>query len=363
MSARPQELRSRAAAAAPARSTLARTDADRRLFDSVGAFLFSHRLEPTPANYLLAYKLVTRTNAAAVAAIERATSDGVRLSQREADRIVKEARVQLDESERMCPSQVDAMEEARRQLDVIEAIVGITHADAERYGRDLERGAAELRAFSPSDPLEDLLRVTAKMIERTKEAEDQLQSTSHEVQSLRRELASMSEAAKTDPLTGLANRRGLEDRVAWLQKSGIVFSAAICDIDRFKAINDTHGHAVGDRVLEAVARIIEEASHGHLVARYGGEEFVVLLRGLRAPAAAKFIEVARHDLAGRQLKVRETGRDIGAVSFSAGVAEARPEEPWSDLIRRADAMLYRAKSLGRNRIEVEEATAISAGSV
>ena len=85
------------------------------------------------------------------------------------------------------------------------------------------------------------------MIERTREAQRQLDATTLEVQSLRRELASMSEAARTDALTGLANRRALEDRFEWLQRSGTVFSAALCDIDLFKAINDSHGHGVGGR--------------------------------------------------------------------------------------------------------------------
>ena len=336
-------------------------DAERRIFNAVGRFLFDHRLEPSPANYLLAYKLVTRTNAAAVAAVEQATSDGVRLSQGEADRIMKAAGVRLEEFEASYAGPAEAMEEANRQLEIVETIVGTTQAHAARYGRDLELTAAQLRAVSEGDPLEDLLRITANMLARTREAESQLQSTTSEVQSLRRELASISEEARTDALTGLANRRALEDRLAWLQRSGLTFSAAICDIDHFKAINDGHGHPVGDRVLKAVAGVLEASCPGHMVARYGGEEFVVLLAATRASAAAALIESARAELAGRRFKVRETGEEIGAVTFSAGIADARPAEPWPEIVNRADAMLYRAKRRGRNRVELDAGGAEGGG--
>lgn len=330
----------------------ARRAEDRPLFDAVGRFLEEHRLDYSPANYLLAYTLVTRANPAAVAAIEEATSDGVRLSQRDADRILFEAGVALSGSAAVASPTDDMLEQARLQLEAVAAIAGASHARTAQFGRDLETSAAELRT-SPDDALEDLLRITGGMIERTREAQRQLDATTQEVQSLRRELASMSEAARTDALTGLANRRALEDRFDWLQRSGMAFSAALCDVDLFKAINDSHGHGVGDRVLKAVASVLDATSAGHLVGRYGGEEFVVLLGGVRAAAAASLMESARCELARRSFRVRGTDAPIGQVTFSAGVVEGRPGQGWDELIARADVMLYQAKSLGRNRVETE----------
>ena len=324
----------------------------RPLFEAIGHFLDQHRLDPLPSNYLLAYVLITRASPAALAAVAAATSDGVRLSQRDADRILDDTGLGRPGAV-LAPAPVDdILEQARRQLEAVEALVGNSRGHAANFERDLETSAAELRTSEAA--LEDLLRITADMIERTRQSERQLEETTHEVHSLRQELASMSEAARTDALTGLANRRALEDRFDWLRKSGMVFSAAICDVDRFKGINDSHGHGVGDRVLKVVSGILQENSAGHLVGRYGGEEFVLLFGGLRAPAAVSLMDAARRELADRHFRVRDTEAPLGRVTFSAGVVEGRPGESWYELIARADAMLYRAKENGRNRIEIED---------
>jgi diguanylate cyclase len=332
----------------------AKADADRRLFNAVGAFLAEHRLQPSPANYLLAHELVTRSNAAALAAVEAATSDGVRLTQGDADRIMKSSGIgNPGESDAVSKMGGEALDQAQRQLEIVESIVGDTQAHAERYGRELETSAAQLSALPDQNPIEDLLRITAGMMERTKAAEKQLQRTTEEVQSLRRELASASQEARTDPLTGLPNRRALEDRLALLQENGEEFSAAVCDIDRFKAVNDGHGHAVGDRVLKAIAQVLEESCPGHMVARFGGEEFVVLLAGTDVAAAAELLDLARFELGSRSFKVRETDDSLGSITISAGVAQLRRGETWTELLMRADTLLYEAKAAGRNRIKSE----------
>jgi diguanylate cyclase len=327
---------------------------NRLLFTAVGAFLADHRLDPTPSNYMLAYALVTRSNEAAVAAIEAATGDGFRLTQRDADRIMEESGIGKGAAIHRPDAESNALAEACKQLELVEGIVGKTQAHAQSYGRALESSAARLSAFAGGDPIEDLLRITGEMVERTKAAEKQLQQTNEEVQSLRRELASVSEEARTDPLTGLPNRRALEDCYARLQREGGVFTAAVCDIDSFKAVNDTHGHAIGDRVLKAVAGVLQTSCHGHVVSRFGGEEFVVLFGGTSAKQAMELIEGARAELAARTFRVRETDKPLGQVTLSAGVAQARPGEGWTELLQRADGLLYEAKAAGRNRVHVAE---------
>jgi diguanylate cyclase len=235
---------------------------------------------------------VTRTDAAAAAAVAEVTSDGVRLTQRDADRILKESGIFISDDQLSQKSGQEALEQARRQLEMVESIVGRSWEHAERYGRELETSAAQLSALSVEDPLEDLLRITAEMMDRTKAAERQLQQMNEEVQSLRVELANVSVEARTDPLTGLPNRRALEDRVVRLEEEGNLFSVAVCDIDCFKAVNDTYGHAVGDRVLKGVARVLQTSCPGQMVTRFGGEEFVVLLDGTCAAAATDLMELA-----------------------------------------------------------------------
>ncbi len=160
-----------------------------------------------------------------------------------------------------------------------------------------------------------------------------------------------------DPLTGLANRRTLDEylerELSRLRRSSQYVSVLMCDVDHFKQYNDHYGHQAGDACLRAVAgalsRVIRRSSD--LVARYGGEEFVIVLPVTDLYGATKVAEEARalvHDLA-----ILHDKSSVGAtVSISVGVVCADPEdvqEP-SELLSRADAALYEAKRAGRDRV-------------
>jgi len=143
------------------------------------------------------------------------------------------------------------------------------------------------------------------------------------------------------------NRRGLEALIprerARAHRSGTRLAVIALDIDRFKAINDTRGHLVGDRVLVAVARLIVATCRAtDLVARWGGEEFVVWLDG--AEGAHTCAERIRRAVA-------EAFPEGTAVTMSAGVATlTHPDDPLDAVLERADARLYQAKRLGRDRV-------------
>lgn len=167
------------------------------------------------------------------------------------------------------------------------------------------------------------------------------------------EAASMREMAYRDPLTGAANRRRLEDELAYQARvvgSGLDVALVYLDLDRFKSINDTLGHAVGDRVLVTVAHVLErEVRSGDLVARLGGEEFVVVAPGMALADARDMAERLRTVLPaaiGRAADVR--------VTASLGVTALRAAEDPARVIERGDALMYRAKRGGRNRVEVED---------
>ncbi|MFP5343034.1 MAG: diguanylate cyclase [Candidatus Limnocylindria bacterium] len=157
--------------------------------------------------------------------------------------------------------------------------------------------------------------------------------------------------ASTDALTGLPNRRYFDEYVslsARRRRSGDAVGILMVDIDRFKVLNDTHGHGVGDEVLRAVAAaIVTAVREDDVPARFGGEEFVVLLRN---PDPGVAIEVGeRIRAAVRNLDLREHGVD--GVSVSVGVAVAtEPDAPIEDLIATADRAMYRAKRGGRDRV-------------
>ncbi|SBW04390.1 Diguanylate cyclase [uncultured Alphaproteobacteria bacterium] len=171
---------------------------------------------------------------------------------------------------------------------------------------------------------------------------------------VRRSHRRLESLAAIDPLTGLLSR--LAFAVVFAQASERALreprptSLAFFDIDHFKAINDTHGHAVGDQVLVAVAERLHQAVRGSdALCRWGGEEFLLLLEDCDLGAAEAVADKARDAVAATPL-VLPGGVTI-ALTVSAGVAERDLGEDADALIARADAALYRAKDSGRNRTE------------
>lgn len=151
--------------------------------------------------------------------------------------------------------------------------------------------------------------------------------------------------SRTDPLTGLLNRRAFIDALAALRTPYVI---AVIDIDRFKAINDTHGHGAGDKVLVEVAEELKLAFGGDaLLARLGGEEFGIVMPDPGRDAALATLDRARSMLEHRAFQV--AGQQI-SVTFSAGLSKAGGEQGYSILLTDADKALYLAKAAGRNRI-------------
>lgn len=151
-----------------------------------------------------------------------------------------------------------------------------------------------------------------------------------------------------DSLTGAGNRRLLDDALAELSEEGHEegMSLLMLDIDHFKAVNDQHGHAVGDLCLSRLARLLmADLQPSQRLFRYGGEEFVVLALGSAAQAEA-LGERLRADVEQAQL-IREA-----RITVSIGVATRRPHESVHDWMRRADDAMYQAKQQGRNRCRV-----------
>ena len=164
-------------------------------------------------------------------------------------------------------------------------------------------------------------------------------------------------AAVTDPLTGLYNRRYLEphfERMSdRLKEEGKPFSLLMLDIDHFKLVNDTYGHDAGDQVLQAVAkRIVSNLRGFDTAVRFGGEEFVILLPDSPLSAAVGSSERLCKSMSSSPVPVSNgDGGEAISVTASLGAATMMAgEDSLENLLRRADTALYQAKESGRNRV-------------
>jgi len=176
-------------------------------------------------------------------------------------------------------------------------------------------------------------------------------SASHAQLRLLIDLLGARRDASHDPLTGLANRRSSEHRLEADRARALrvpePMSVLMIDLDHFKRVNDRWGHASGDLVLIAIARILREELRGaDLAVRFGGEEFLAILPGTDGTGALEVAERIRS-----RIQRERVPADDGEIAMTAsiGVATLRGEESEADLVARADAALYRAKATGRNR--------------
>ncbi len=236
----------------------------------------------------------------------------------------------------------------------------------EQTGRFTEATAAHVQAIEKADSVEGLAGVVRSLLadshalhdavgrsrerlQTDRRRADELQTR---VQALEDELRRLSDEVSTDALTQVANRRGLEqafaaEKARAEREDGAPLAVGLIDIDNFKKLNDSLGHAAGDQALKALAAAVRERLRpvDHL-ARFGGEEFVVLLPGSPLPDAQQALTRLQRGLT-EALFLHE-GREV-FVTFSGGVTVWRPGESLQASLERADEALYEAKRAGKNR--------------
>jgi diguanylate cyclase (GGDEF)-like protein len=163
----------------------------------------------------------------------------------------------------------------------------------------------------------------------------------------------ISDLAIRDALTGVYNRRHIVSEINRAEEDAGSFTVCLLDLDHFKRINDTYGHAAGDLALQQVAETIQsEIRHDDCFGRYGGEDFLLLLRDAELEGSMQFLERIR----GRIEALKISGLEHSAsITVSGGIAQYRPGESGTHTINRADEALYAAKAAGRNRIMLEAA--------
>ena len=226
-------------------------------------------------------------------------------------------------------------------------------ADAAREVEQVGQGSALPRLDSNHEVWllsAALRRMTSRLLSLNESMETQVRQRTRELELANQEL---DRQARTDALTGLLNRRGLDAQLrqslAMARRAGRPLSVLLMDLDHFKRINDTFGHDVGDEVLKLLARtLLRRLRDSDICARSGGEEFVALLPDTDLDGARVIAEALVQAMA------QQTDAVWGRVTISVGVATLRPTDSEVKLLRRADEALYEAKGGGRNRVCVED---------
>jgi len=203
----------------------------------------------------------------------------------------------------------------------------------------------------------DMAQIENQMVSTHQElvtARNHVEEAEGRIHALEKELEEVSSLVREDQLTGALNRRGMEEaftkEMARADRMTAPFSVSLLDIDHFKRLNDALGHQAGDRALVHLTGVVRQLLRPtDSLARYGGEEFLVLLPNTDLQMAEKIMQRVQRELT-KQYFLHDNQRVL--ITFSAGVAQLKEGESQPELLKRADAAMYRAKAAGRNRVEL-----------
>jgi diguanylate cyclase len=245
----------------------------------------------------------------------------------------------------------------------LEEIIGLLKAEQralEKFGRLLGETSSGLSARD-SVSREFLQRIASLMaiatdttIDHGRKTASSMNDKSSELVEVKQKLENYKKLAETDALTQLNNRRSFDRAIARIydDKRKVVFSSLIlADIDRFKPVNDSHGHPVGDRILQIVSGIFAARANSQVfVARTGGEEFALILEGFTEDSAARLADELRATVEKTPFVNVANGIDYGPITVSFGLCMASEADGPDDLYIKADRALYASKENGRNRV-------------
>jgi diguanylate cyclase len=306
-----------------------------------------------PESYRLWYEHAAGTNPALSGALEARLRTGAPLT---------DAEVRQLYLQHVVPREREAMERVQERLFALmrEASLAIsqTGLHAAQFEETLGGHSNRLRTMPPLSTINEIvaevLAETHKICAANRSLAQQLESSASEVMTLTQNLERAQAEAVNDPLTGLLNRRGLEQAIAKVFESTDRLPGAsllLADLDRFKQINDSHGHLVGDQVLRAFAQVIRSRIKGSdIAARIGGDEFAVLMPETNLAGAMVLAEQIRTKLMQGRLRPFDREETLGNITVSVGVAYAGAEASLESILKAADTALYSAKNAGRNCI-------------
>jgi diguanylate cyclase len=317
------------------------------------ALMAERQVPPTPDNYQLFYTYVAGDSPA----VTRILSDLISARRVLTPELLADIRNRLFSTTQIEEAFQNIGSEISETVTTMLARLETAQRDAVAYGHTLSAASGELDDATSVDGLQKLVgglvSATRTMEVRTKNLEVELQRSSSEVSELRAKLDDVRKESLTDPLTGIPNRKAfdieLKDAMQQARESHEPLTLLMCDIDHFKAFNDTWGHTTGDQVLRLVAQCLSENVKGRdTAARYGGEEFAVVLRNTQLAHAVNLANQIRLFVERKKLVKKSTGDILGTISISIGAAELSPDDSVVSFVQRADTCLYAAKGAGRN---------------
>jgi diguanylate cyclase len=225
------------------------------------------------------------------------------------------------------------------------------------YGDALQSSLAQLDGTSDQQEIQailsQILEDTSAVQSASQAFQGELETAKAEIEELKEKLKVSREDALVDSLTKIGNRRAFDQAMSQaLTQTDTPTCLLLLDLDHFKNINDTYGHVMGDLVLERMGKILKALQRpGVQPMRYGGEEFAIIFTGQQQDAA-ELADTVRKQVANTiSIKQNDTGKQMGAVTVSIGIAQAGVAEDPGALKERADQALYQAKENGRNRVE------------
>lgn len=325
-------------------------------------FMAEYSIPITPQNYFVWYEYFQGSNQGLVKAVKDMIAAGVKIDGRvNAQLYGKFFSKDLSEEDRKkLDAEFEAVSKANieteKLIDPIARDLKTLSETSATYGDKLSDFAGKIEEKADiaqvSTMVVALLSDTKRIATQNKSISVQMENYSSQISNLREMLTNARAEARVDDLTRIGNRRAFNESLAeemkWVERNSAVSSFALVDIDHFKRINDQYGHPVGDKALQAIARMLKESvgMDGEAF-RYGGEEFAVILSGARLEQAFTIMEKARKVIFDNEFVIRDK---VEEITVSVGISEMKIGMSGEDAQKMADNMLYMAKQSGRNTI-------------
>ncbi|MBI1327293.1 MAG: diguanylate cyclase [Alphaproteobacteria bacterium] len=313
------------------------------------------KLLPTPENYDVWYNFYAGTNTQLQQAIKTLESQNTPVTEDVCRRLHTEFLSEQRNEEMLQKASAQIRETFEGLDEVIQSIKGNRKTMEASVGSAQKQISGSAGAAEVNNIFRKVLSDFASMIKNDQQIETALESSSKALEFLYKDLDEVRREARTDGLTGVANRKSFDTElprlIAEARANGANLSLVMIDIDYFKKFNDTYGHQIGDQVLKLVARTLKDSVKGRdVVARYGGEEFAIIFPETPVGAAVMVADNLRQAVAGKEVMHKTTGEVLGRITMSAGVACLDATDTPETIIERADQALYKAKQIGRNRV-------------